>query len=158
MTPFYHRPWCCLGSLCTVPSCTAQYIHNHRSLVVMPPGETPGLFPPRFMAPFSPLTSPHQPLSYLPAFPLLSRPALVSYHRLLGLRRPVTTFTFTSSRYFSPWPHTYMSTTTTKRLNGSHVCANMRALMHTDTLAYAHPLGHIFIPNPLHPLHAQAPI
>lgn len=43
MTPFYHRPRRCLRSVCTVPSCTAQYIHNHSSLVVVPRGETPGL-------------------------------------------------------------------------------------------------------------------
>jgi hypothetical protein len=35
------------GAVCTVLSCTAQYIHNHhRSLVVVPRGETPGFFPP----------------------------------------------------------------------------------------------------------------
>lgn len=146
MTPFYHRPWRCLGSVCTVPSCTAQYIHNHRSLVVVPRGETPGLFPPRYMAPFSPLTSPHQPLSYLPAFPLLSRPALVSYHRLLGLGRPVTTFTFTSSRYFSLLGHIHTCTPPPRKgstvhmsvLTCGHLCirTHLRTHILSDTSSY----------------------
>lgn len=88
-------PGVCLGSVCTVLSCTTQYIHNHhRSLVVVPRGETPGFFPPLVYGSFlsTHIPSPHQPMSYLPAFPLLSRPALVSYHRRLGLGRPVNTF------------------------------------------------------------------
>jgi hypothetical protein len=82
-------------------------------------------FLPWCMAPFSPLTSPHQPMSYLPAFPLLSRPALVSYHRRLGLGRPVNTFfTYTPQLEILPSLATYIhgtpppTTTATKRFNG----------------------------------------
>ena len=81
-------------------------------------------FLPWCMAPFSPLTSPHQPMSYLPAFPLLFRPALVSYHRRLGLGRPVNTFfTYAPQLEILPSLATYIHgtpppTTTTKRFNG----------------------------------------
>lgn len=79
-------------------------------------------FLPWCMAPSSPLTSPHQPMSYLPAFPLLSRPALVSYHRRLGLGRPVNTFfMFSPARDIALLGHIHNGThhtTTTKRFNG----------------------------------------